>query len=185
MKRFIALFIGLLLVGMVLAQSVGTAESELEALSGSVKPDSALYGLDIALTNLKVFVTRDRVAKADLLLDVANERLAEKTLMRLRGKSKEADEAERDEVKKGLEASETLNSISQEDVKRNPVLYESVRRKGEQRTIVLNRVIEKLRTDSNPGNDHAIDSLTSALNKENTDKERLEEARSKPVGSVT
>lgn len=167
------LLISLLILTTFASAQTSTAESELLSLTGSIRPDSVLYGLDIALTDLQISFTTNKAAKAQLLVDVANERLAEKTLMRLQGKNKESDEAERDEVKKNIEAEQVLASATPEELKRDVDKYDLVRVKLEQRTVVLNRVIEKIQNDDNPSNDGAIEGLQNALLRGKTSTEKL------------
>ena len=167
--RTVIIILVLLLSIVFVSSQTSTAEAELLSLTGSIRPDSALYGLDLALTDLQLSFTTNKMVKAKLLIEVADERFAEKMLMQLRGKNKEGDLAGRDEVKKLGMAKTVIDSVTPEELSKDVDGFEVVKVKLEQRVVVLNRVIEKIRNDGNPSNDKAINSLEEALIKTKVD----------------
>jgi len=70
MKKLISIFLVLLLIPVVLAQAD-------ELPSAGTLPSSGFYFIDVAIDRARVLLKKDLVEKAELKLEIAEERLAE------------------------------------------------------------------------------------------------------------
>ncbi|MEK6909465.1 MAG: DUF5667 domain-containing protein [Candidatus Aenigmatarchaeota archaeon] len=98
---FIFLVTFLALISVTLAQEVTT--SPVGAQIGTVKagttPDSFLWGLDVAIDNIRQLLTFDNTAKAKVGLEIARERLLEVREMVIENKIEASQKAQNEHVK--------------------------------------------------------------------------------------
>ena len=92
MEKIAALVLAMFFaLGMqVMAQEEAAPGDELVAGTGGIAPDNILYGLDVALDNIWLALTFDPAARAQLGLQIAEERLLEAKAMAEQGRAQAA-----------------------------------------------------------------------------------------------
>lgn len=112
MKKYLAILVLAIFAAPILAQ---------EDSSGGVAPDSFLYGLDVALDDIRYLMTFENSQKVKVGLEIADERLQEVKQMILKNKIEDSKKAEKehekmlnqvrqnaDEIKKGKSGDDVL-----------------------------------------------------------------------------
>src|SRR3989339_1570697 len=149
-----------LLLGMLMVSLMGSfvlAADDVLDVDAGVAPDSALYVLDTLADDVNLALTFNDADKAELAVEIAEERLAETEVMIEIGDADAADEAqvEHDEsiadAEKALEEIDSDGSVenSEEAVAEIESVRERVRNHAEKVEAVKNRIMEKKRATMN------------------------------------
>lgn len=91
MKKIVTVFAFLLVFSpMVGAAELTAPQEQVEEVDPGITPDSPMYGLDVALDNVRYALSNN---KEETGLEIAKERLAENKAMTQEGKTEAAEEA--------------------------------------------------------------------------------------------
>jgi Domain of unknown function (DUF5667) len=149
MSVFVMAFFMISLAGtFVLAEDVVDDVLEVEA---GITPDSALYTLDTLADDVSLALTFDEAEKAELAIEIAEERLAETEQMIEEGETEAADEAQAEHDESIADAEEALDEIetngevetSEEAIQEMENIRERIQTHSEKVEAVKNRIMEK------------------------------------------
>lgn len=159
MKKIISLvLIAMLMMQLTIAQIMTIKDS---FPNQAIKPGDGLYGLDRAIERVQLAFAFRPETKANLRLQLAEERLAELSQL-------EPEEADRytaqlrDEYETELEEAEQEGE-NIEDIQERRRFQERARERTQHHVEVLEAVRERIMNDDNPNNDNALNGLNRAL----------------------
>jgi hypothetical protein len=159
---------------------------ELDLSDPGVEPDSALYGVDLALDRIRLILTRNAERRAEIALNIAEERLAEAEKLAGEGNEVAAERA-RLQHERALEVAENslstieeIESASDEEIARSAwrrliTLQTRIDLHRERLTIARERLIE-----NKAGNltDQQLENLEDFFNRL---EERIDEAENRAL----
>ena len=157
----LALITALLTLSLALAQLETVTLPAPGILPGDIY---GLYGLDTAIDNLLIALTTDKILRTKRMLEVADERLSEAYTLLEIGQNDLANTALADEQSKEEQAKTILNNqLTAEEITKNIAEVRRLQSHMSNRENALKAVIQKIETDNNPNNDHALSALRASL----------------------
>ena len=118
MRTLVIFLVSLLaLTSITLAQEIVTSPigAQTDKIRAGTTPDSFLYGLDLAIDNIRYLLTFDNTAKAKVGLEVARERLLEVREMVLENKIEASKKAQSEHVKTLEKVKASVTALSRDN----------------------------------------------------------------------
>jgi hypothetical protein len=115
MKKISVLVASVLIAGSFSARALADGVDTTYKAQAGITPDSILYPLDKAIDNLKITLTFNAEKKAQVIINIAQERLGESEVMADENKTGLADKALEEYNEKISEASDKLEETSDKD----------------------------------------------------------------------
>lgn len=138
-----------------------TDENILIILAGQCHPGSGCYAFEKIFDNIKIILTPNKVDKATILSQIADQRIAESLLTPY---PEVAEEALEDENAKNTQLDQILSTgLTTQDIMQNTIKIQKLQEHLNNRELILDRIIQRIQSDNNPNNDHALPGLKNAL----------------------
>lgn len=170
MKRILAItFAMVLLLQVVSAQTMMTVSEALP--TQSIKPGDALYGLDRGLEKIQLAFAFNHRSRANLRLELAEERLGE--LSQLDPEEADKYRAELLEEYENELAEAESEGAEIEDAQDRREFNERAEARLERHVQVMEAVRTRIMEDDNPNNDNAEDGLDRAIENSNRVREKV------------
>ena len=116
--------------------------------SPGITPDSALWGLDLAMEKIQLALTRDPAAKVQKRMEIIDERLSEEKVMAEAGNEVAFDKAE---LRRQLDTAEIKSDLDDKDIKEKAeklvsiggkIIFPNVRRVEIPMVAIINPTLE-------------------------------------------
>lgn len=143
-----------LLTLMMLTNAV-LAQDTISSYNPTILPGNPMYGIKMAFEKLNIALTRNADKKNELLLEQLQRRNVEIQKLQEKNKTTGITRAQMehqriiDEIESNTQATQTSKDNTKKEIGNN--------------LVVLQRVMDKLTSDSNPNNDKAIQSLNTTI----------------------